>query len=184
MTGAPRVAAIVLAAGGSTRLGQPKQLLPLDDMPLLSRTLELARRSKLAPCIVVLGGYEQEIRAAVPLNASCRLQSAIMPTVNRHRWFSGIQALPDDIDGVVIMLGDQPLLAPGILDTLVDSFQPECDAAVRPRYPDGPGNPILINSKPLSRTAFDHRRRGCARGVAEAPGCDTRGRCLGLADAS
>ncbi len=145
MTEPSKVAAVVLAAGGSTRLGQPKQLLPLDDMPLLSRTLELARRSRLDPCVVVLGGYEAEIRAGVPLDGFVVVSNPEYAGGQSTSLIRGLEALQDDVQGALVMLGDQPLLAPGLLDRLVEAFQPDTDAAVRPRYADGPGNPILIN---------------------------------------
>jgi ADP-ribose pyrophosphatase YjhB (NUDIX family) len=62
---------------------------------------------------------------------------------------AGINALPEYIDGVVVALGDQPLVPPWLLDQLAAAFDPAVHDAVRPRYADGPGNPIL-----LSRTLF------------------------------
>jgi CTP:molybdopterin cytidylyltransferase MocA/ADP-ribose pyrophosphatase YjhB (NUDIX family) len=146
VTKSPQVAAIVLAAGGSSRLGKPKQLLPVDDMPLLSRTLELIRRTELAPRIVILGGYESEIRAAVPLSGFEVLSNPAYVEGQSTSLATGLAALPSDIDGVVVLLGDQPLLAPGVLDVLASEFDPSTDAAVRPIYADGPGNPVLLSA--------------------------------------
>ena len=147
MTESPHVAVVVLAAGGSTRLGQPKQLLPLDDMPLLARTLEIARRSGLSPRVVVLGGYEAAIREAVGLDGFDVVSNPDFAEGQSTSLIRGIDALPREIDGAVIMLGDQPLLAPGILDSLVEAFRVDHDVAVQPRYADGPGNPILISKR-------------------------------------
>lgn len=116
-------------------------------MPLLSRTLEIARRSSLDPRVVVLGGYERDIRDSVPLDSFEVVSNPDYAEGQSTSLIRGLEALPETIEGVVIMLGDQPLLAPGVLDRLVDAFQPKSDAAVRPRYSDGPGNPILLNRR-------------------------------------
>lgn len=147
----PSVAAIVLAAGTSSRLGQPKQLLPVDGAPLLSRTLDVVRRSSLEPRIVVLGGYADEIRSQVSTH---EFQVVLNPDFAQGQATSlraGLSALPDSVDGVVVLLGDQPLVEPWLLDRLVDAFEPGFHVAARPRYADGPGNPVL-----LSRELFDN----------------------------
>ncbi|CAN5524447.1 hypothetical protein BH23CHL2_BH23CHL2_08030 [soil metagenome] len=145
MTSDPRIAVVVLAAGGSTRLGQPKQLLDLDGMPLLSRTLEFVRLSRLDPRVVVLGGYEDEIRDAVSFVDFQTVSNPAFKEGQSTSLEAGIRALPDDVDGAMILLGDQPLLPPRVIDLLVDNFDPQHDAAVRPKYDAGAGNPVLIN---------------------------------------
>jgi CTP:molybdopterin cytidylyltransferase MocA/ADP-ribose pyrophosphatase YjhB (NUDIX family) len=140
-----KVAAIVLAAGSSTRLGQPKQLLPVDGAPLLWRTLDVVRASSLSPRIVVLGGAEAEIRRQVRLDGFETISNPEFASGQASSLQAGIDALPDDIDGVVVLLGDQPLVEPWLLDRLVDTFHPGTHAAVRPRYTDGPGNPVLLS---------------------------------------
>lgn len=145
-----RVAAIVLAAGASSRLGQPKQLLPVDGQPLLSRTLDVVRGTSLDPRILVLGGYSGDILSAVNTSG---YQIVVNSDYNRGQATSlraGITSLPEDVDGAVVLLGDQPLVEAWLLDDLVSAFDPARHAAARPHYANGPGNPVL-----LGRALFD-----------------------------
>lgn len=140
----PVVAAVVLAAGSSTRLGRPKQLLPVDGYPLLSRTLDAVRASSLEPRILVLGGYAGEIRQTVRMNDFVIVENPDFRDGQASSLKAGIQALPDTVDGAVVVLGDQPLIEPWLLDRLRSLFDPSRHSAVRPRYADGPGNPALL----------------------------------------
>ena len=139
-----RIAAIVLAAGTSSRLGQPKQLLPVDGQPLLSRTLDVVRASTLQPRVLVLGGYADQIDRQVRHDD---LSVVFNPDYQQGQSTSlaaGLAALPISVEGAVIVLGDQPLVTPWLLDDLAERFDPATHVAVRPRYADGPGNPVLL----------------------------------------
>jgi molybdenum cofactor cytidylyltransferase len=140
----PKVAIIVLAAGSSSRLGQPKQLLRLSGRPLLERTLDVARATQLEPRILVVGGYADEVLANLDTATFDVVHNPEYQTGQASSLRAGIAALPGDVDGVVIMLGDQPLVQPWLVDDLADHFNPAQSVAVRPRYEDGPGNPILL----------------------------------------
>ncbi len=144
MKPASRIAGLVLAAGGSTRLGQPKQLLPLDGLPLLARTLDIVRGSRLDPAIVVLGGYATEIRENVKLDGFTVVDNPLFQEGQATSLVAGLTALPEDVGGVIVLLGDQPLLPSGLVNRMIDAFQPGEMVAVRPRYAGGPGNPVLL----------------------------------------
>jgi molybdenum cofactor cytidylyltransferase len=138
------IAAVVLAAGGSTRLGQPKQLLNVDGMPLLARTLEAVRRSSFTDRIVVLGAYADEVRAQVSLEGFTVVENPNYLNGQSTSMVAGLRAVSANAAGAVVLLGDQPLLPPGILDRLVAAFDAGQGVAVRPRYANGPGNPVLL----------------------------------------
>lgn len=116
-------AAVVLAAGASTRLGQPKQLAMLAGETLLERTVRVAREAGCAPVVVVLGASATEICAG------CALGNALL-VVNRE-WSEGIAsslragvASLGDADGAVLMTCDQPAVTAAHLRALMESGGP------------------------------------------------------------
>lgn len=127
------VAAIVLAAGASRRLGQPKQLLMLGMETLLERAIRMAAESGATPVFVILGAYSEQIRAAVPLNQLPQ----VIPVLN-SAWEQGMAssihtalgALDDrapQASGALILSCDQPRLTAAHLRALLQAFaaQPE-----------------------------------------------------------
>ncbi|HUZ95794.1 MAG TPA: nucleotidyltransferase family protein [Edaphobacter sp.] len=118
MDGSAGIAAVVLAAGASRRLGSPKQLAMLDDETLLERAVRLAHEAGCSPVIVVLGAeYERVL-------AECRLGDAV-PVMN-DSWEEGmgwsirlgVRAC-EAADGVVVMTCDQPAVTVGHLQALM-----------------------------------------------------------------
>jgi len=140
----PRVAGIVLAGGLSTRLGRPKQLVELCGKPALQHVLDVARRTRLHPIVVVvnpalveaLGSFDTRGCAVVVNERASEGQSTSLR--------AGLAALPPEVDAAVFLLGDQPFVDPETIEELLDCFERTGAPIVRPRYADGPGNPVLI----------------------------------------
>lgn len=117
-----RFGAIVLAAGPSTRMGQPKQLLPLDGRPLLLRVVDAALASSAWPVVVVLGAEAEKIR---PLLTRLPVLVAENPA-----WAEGmassvrtgiamLQQFSRSLDGALITLCDQPAFSAEVIARLV-----------------------------------------------------------------
>jgi len=105
------VAGLVLAAGGSLRLGEAKQLLPYRGRTLLDATLDMARSCGFAQLLVTLGGSASGVRAGVDL-AGCQIVEN--PAFSTGCGSSIRSAIPlVEADAVVLLLGDQPGIAPG-----------------------------------------------------------------------
>jgi len=140
----PRIAAIVLAAGMSTRMGSNKLLAEVDGKPLIRHVVEAALGSAASPVIVVTGNAGDKVRQAV---------SPLTPRFIDNPDFSkglsaslkcGLKNLPDDCDGAVVLLGDMPGVSSGLIDKLIASFDPAEDRAISVATRHGKrGNPVL-----------------------------------------
>ena len=141
------IAGIVLAAGRSSRLGRPKQLLPVHGEPLIRHTLRRVQASALDKVILVIGHEADEVRVAVAgLPAECVFNpdaAAGQSTSVR----AGLAALAPDVESAVFILGDQPGVDPKVIDTLIDAWRELRPAVVAPRYEDRIGNPILFDRR-------------------------------------
>uniref|UniRef100_A0A831TAV8 Nucleotidyltransferase family protein n=1 Tax=Thermorudis peleae TaxID=1382356 RepID=A0A831TAV8_9BACT len=139
-----RVAGVILAAGASRRLGQPKQLLPLRGQPVLAHTVGVARRTRLDPLMIILGHAANEIRRQVDLTNLTVIENPDYAEGLSTSVRLALRHLPGDVEAVVFLLGDQPLVEPAVVDRLIAAFC-ECRAPiVQPRYAEGRGNPVLI----------------------------------------
>ncbi|MEC4814280.1 MAG: nucleotidyltransferase family protein [Scytonema sp. PMC 1069.18] len=135
---------ILLAAGASTRMGTPKQLLQYQQQSLLRHMVEVAVASVCNPIVVVLGAYADRIRPEAELY-NVRI-------VENHRWSEGMgtsircgmEALHDDVEAVVLMLCDQPFVSTQIINQLVNVFQATDRQIVASEYGGVQGVPALF----------------------------------------
>jgi molybdenum cofactor cytidylyltransferase len=143
---APRIAALILAAGRSTRYGGSNKLLQsLDGVPIVRRVARAALGSQARPVIVVTGHQADDV-------ASCLagLDVRLVPNADYAEGLStslraGLAALPADIDGAVICLGDMPRIEAGHIDRLIAAFAPkEGRSIVVPVHEGKRGNPVLF----------------------------------------
>ncbi len=140
-----RIATILLAAGRSTRMGGPNKLLAeVAGKPLVRITAEHALASRARPVIVVTGHQRDLVEAAleglpVRLAHNPDFASGLATSLR-----TGITALPPDVDGAVICLGDMPQVSAGLIDQLISVFDPERGAlVVLPTVAGKRGNPVL-----------------------------------------
>lgn len=142
----PRVAIIILAAGTSSRLGQPKQLLDLGGEPLIRHTVRNAEASSASEVVLVVGSRGEEVASAAAGDG--RHQVVFNPDFAHGQSTSlvaGISSLSDEVDAALLMLGDQPTVEPTLLDAIMARFSETGAKILRPRYQDGPGNPVLFH---------------------------------------
>ncbi|MFC7448614.1 nucleotidyltransferase family protein [Rhodococcus daqingensis] len=152
------VTGIVLAAGGSTRLGRPKQLLEYRGAPLLAAVLRVARECRFDQVLVALGGGAAEVEAAVDLSG--------VEVVHNPDFGSGcastISRALDEVDpharGIVLMLGDQPGVGSATVAALLDAATPDASAVCR--YRDGRGHPLWFGRSIFPELRMLHGDKG------------------------
>jgi molybdenum cofactor cytidylyltransferase len=143
------IAGIILAAGGSSRYGQPKQLLPWGDTNVLNATVRTALLAGLDPVIVVLGAHEADISAAMTEPNLKLITNPDWQTGQSSSLKAGVQAVPDACDGALCLLADQPQLNVHLIDAILR----EADSgavAVAPIIDGRRANPVYFN-----RAAFE-----------------------------
>jgi molybdenum cofactor cytidylyltransferase len=140
----PRIAALLLAAGKSSRMGSNKMLEEVDGRPMVARTAQRLLASRARPIIAVLGNRANDVDAALGKLPVERVLNPDFADGLSTSLKCGLTALPEDVDGVVVCLGDMPLIAGRDLDRLVAAFNPlEGRAIVVPTRRGKRGNPIL-----------------------------------------
>ena len=139
------VAVVVLAAGASSRLGRPKQLLDYRGATLLDATLATARAAGAAQVVVALGGAAEEVRARVDLTGVDVVHNADFGDGCATSIRSALQAVRDDAEGVVLLLGDQPGVAAGTVAALVAGAGAHAVGVCE--YDDGLGHPLWFHRR-------------------------------------
>ncbi len=136
------VHALVLAAGGASRFGSPKQLAEVNGRALLKRALDQAAAVCPGLVTVVLGAYAEQTQAL------CGGVTAVRNSAWRNGMASslrtGVQALPDSADAVLVMLCDQPAVATGQYATLVETWREHRAAPIAAAYAGTLGVPAVF----------------------------------------
>ena len=144
MTGAVATA-VVLAAGGSRRLGRPKQLLDYRGATLLDATLGAARGAEVAQVVVALGGAADEVRDRVDLDGVDVVLNPDFGDGCSTSIRSALGSVSDDAAGVVLMLGDQPDVLPETVQALVSAASDHAVGVCE--YDDGLGHPLWFHRR-------------------------------------
>jgi molybdenum cofactor cytidylyltransferase len=140
-----RVAAIILAAGRSTRMGAVNKLIAeIGGKPLVRLAAEQALASQAKPVIIVTGHQQDRVAAALE---GLPLRLVHNPDYAEGLGTSlrtGIAAVPENVDGAIVLLGDMPQVDAALIDKLVGAFDPELGALVVVPTIDGKrGNPVV-----------------------------------------
>ena len=142
-----RFGAVILAAGGSARMGKPKQLLPLAGRPLVVRAVEAALASPAWPVVAVLGAHAEKIR---PLLAQFPVLIAENPAWNEGMASSlraGIATLREfsrSLDGALLAPCDQPAFSAGVIEQLLAAHRSTGRSIAAARYSGHLGSPALF----------------------------------------
>lgn len=152
------VTGLVLAAGGSQRLGQPKQLLPYPGGTLLGHVVGVARECPFDQLLVAIGGAADEVRAGVDLTGTEVVENQAYGEGCSSSIAAALGAVDLRADVLVLMLGDQPGVTTATAAALVAGLG-DAPLAVC-RYDDGRGHPIAFARSVFPDLASLHGDRG------------------------
>jgi molybdenum cofactor cytidylyltransferase len=145
---APKIGAVVLAAGASSRMGSNKLLTELGGQPMVRGVVDVVVGSKASPVIVVTGNKAGTVREVL---AGCPVAFVNNPDFSTGLSSSlklGLKALPEGCDGAVIVLGDMPVIRPALIDKLIGAFAPAEGRAICVATHGGKrGNPVLFGRR-------------------------------------
>lgn len=152
----PRIAALVLAAGMSRRMGPTNKLLTaVEGVPMVVRAVDASLSSKASPVIVVTGHEAERVKET--LGRKRKVEIVHNPDYAQGLSTSlarGLAAVPAECDGVLICLGDMPRVRAAHLDRLIDAFNPvEGRSICVPTYQGKRGNPVLFARRFFSEMA-------------------------------
>ena len=154
----PVVTGLVLAAGGSKRLGTPKQLLPYGSATLLDHVLATARACEFDQLLCVIGGNATEIREQVDLSEATVVENQSFGEGCSSSIAAAIQAVDPRSDMLVLMLGDQPGVTAKTVRTLIDNRGGAKLAACA--YENGRGHPLAFARGIFPELAALHGDKG------------------------
>jgi len=171
----PELACVILAAGGSARLGQPKQLVKIDGETLLRRTARLAAEAVCDPIVVVLGSEAERMRAEVFEYDTVIVTNSDWSSGMGSSLRSGVEAvagLDPQPANVLLLVCDQLALSADVLRRLIERHRP--GAITASRYGGRPGVPAIFSAAfypELMAVTGDRGARGILERHASAVTC-------------
>jgi molybdenum cofactor cytidylyltransferase len=148
------VTGLVLAAGGSTRLGQPKQLLPFGSGTLLDHVLSAARACAFDQLLCVIGGGAAEVREQVDFSEVQVVENVAFGTGCSSSVAAAVGQVDERADVLVLMLGDQPGVSAATVERLVAGRRGAPLAVCA--YRDGRGHPLAFGREMFGALAELH----------------------------
>lgn len=141
------ISAIVLAAGQSKRMGRPKLLLPWEKGTILEQVVDSILASGVGEVVVVLGDRAPELKARL---AASPVHMVLNPDYKEGIGSSircGVKVAREDARGLMIVLGDQPLITSAVVGQLLEAFKKGGRGIVLPAYRGVRGHPVILQAR-------------------------------------
>jgi molybdenum cofactor cytidylyltransferase len=140
------IAAVILAAGQSRRMGQPKMILPWGKHTVIGQVVSILAEAGVVEIVAVVGGARRQVEAAL---AELPVRTVFNPRfeedVMTASLQTGLQALPPNIQGCLVVLGDQPQIEKPVVQGVMATFLSSGADLVIPSYQMRRGHPWLVS---------------------------------------
>jgi molybdenum cofactor cytidylyltransferase len=141
------ISAVILAAGKSERMGKAKLFLPFNKQTVIEEVIDQVKASQVYHIRLVYGDWEDKWRRiaekkGIPIIHNPDYQQGQSTSVR-----VGVRSLPDEAEGIIFILGDQPLIKSEVIDRLINIFYLCRPSIVAPIYQGKRGNPVLFHRK-------------------------------------
>lgn len=139
------VGGVILAAGQSSRFGQPKMLMPWRGKPILRHVAEAALEGGVNPLVVVSGAEEEGMQQACEGLPVVLVVNKEWETGQSSSMRKGLQALPDNTGAALFLLADQPFVSPALIKQIIERHQKILSPVIAPRVGEQRSNPVLFD---------------------------------------
>lgn len=147
------ISGVVLAAGTSSRMGRPKQVLPLGEKPLLQHALDVAAAA-FDEVVLVLGHEADSVRAVLAPPANMRVvHNPDYASGQQTSVRAGLAAVAPGAQAAAILLGDQPGISKALIVEVIAAFNASPADVVRPGTAEAPAHPVLVGRSTLTLIA-------------------------------
>jgi molybdenum cofactor cytidylyltransferase len=164
------ISGLVLGAGASTRLGQPKQLLPYQGTTLLEWVVGQAQRADaIDEVVVVLGRAADEVRKRVDFGGAKVVDNPVFGEGCASSYRAGIGAIDPRSEAIMILLGDQPGVGPEIIARVAEVFRQGSHQIVLASYQGRKGHPMLFAEPLFDKLVESHGDKAAWRLVDANP---------------
>ena len=140
------IAAVVLAAGQSKRMGSPKMILPWDDTTVIGRVITVLQEAGVTEICVVTGGAHKQVEAALK---GSEVKTVYNPRFEQDEMAISLQVglanLSVQAQAALVVLGDQPQIQPQVVCTIMQVYEAQQASLVVPSYQMRRGHPWLID---------------------------------------
>ncbi len=171
------IVAIILSAGESSRMGNPKALLPMGGVSFIERIVHGFRATKVDKIVVVLGHRAAELQkeiAQLPVTIVVNQDYAKGQLSSLNAAIRSLEAKKstEGVDGILVHLVDHPFINPALVDHMIDRFYASKKLIIVPRYKGRRGHPVIFSSRLFSELLSTPLEEG-AKAVVHAHRDDT-----------
>ena len=167
-----KIAVTILAAGGSTRMGElNKLLLLIDGKPMIYSVCRMVLDAKVNQIILVTGYQNNKVEKSIPKGINKIVYNKNWESGMMSSIYAGMSKLEKDVDGNMIVLGDMPLISTMTINKIIGEFNKHNgNYIVYPMYDNRQANPVIFPRKYFSEILNSKGDKGCKKVLKKYPG--------------